>query len=168
MDLEKAFGSLDHGFLLYILKKIGFGDNFITRIKILLNDQQSWVINGGFTTQYFTLKKVHAKVILYQHVFLLLFWKCFLLWERGKITQWYRPVWLFLFIYCLCSNLTFFLKQIDSVRILVYTYKVFSCFSGLKRILISVKLLAEESWKEPKRQSVVYKILISPMTQSKY
>ena len=57
MDLEKAFGSLDHGFLLYILKKIGFGDNFITRIKILLNDQQSWVINGGFATQYFTLKK---------------------------------------------------------------------------------------------------------------
>ena len=57
MDLEENFGSLDHGFLLHILKKIGFGDNFITRIKILLNDQQYWVINGGFTTQYFTLKK---------------------------------------------------------------------------------------------------------------
>ena len=57
MDLEKAFGSLNHDFLLCVLKKFVFGDNFITRIKILLNDQQSCVINEGFATQYFTLKK---------------------------------------------------------------------------------------------------------------
>ena len=54
------------------LKKIDFCDNFITWIKILLNDQKSCVINGGFDTQYFTLKKVHAKVILCQHIFSLL------------------------------------------------------------------------------------------------
>ena len=30
MDLEKAFDSLDHDFLICVLKKIGFGDNFIT------------------------------------------------------------------------------------------------------------------------------------------
>ena len=29
MDIEKAFGSLDHGFLLSALKKFGFGENFI-------------------------------------------------------------------------------------------------------------------------------------------
>ena len=57
MDLEKAFNSLDHDFLLCALKKFGFGDSFINWIKILLNDQQSCVINGGFATQYFTLKR---------------------------------------------------------------------------------------------------------------
>ena len=57
MDLEKAFDSLDHDFLLCTLKKFGIGDSFINWIKILLNDQQSCVINRGFATQNFTLKR---------------------------------------------------------------------------------------------------------------
>ena len=50
MDIEKAFDSLDHDFLLFALKKCGFGENFIHWIKVLLNKQQLCVINGGFTT----------------------------------------------------------------------------------------------------------------------
>ena len=65
MNLKKAFDSFDHDFLLCVLKKFGFPDNFITWIKILLNDQLSCVTNGEFATQYHTLKKVHAKVICY-------------------------------------------------------------------------------------------------------
>ena len=57
MDLEKAFNYLDHDFLLCSLKKCRFGDSFINWIKILLNDQRSCVINKGYATQYFTLKK---------------------------------------------------------------------------------------------------------------
>ena len=57
IDLEKAFDNLDHNFLLCALKKFGFGDSFFNWIKILLNDHQSCVINGGFATQYFTLKR---------------------------------------------------------------------------------------------------------------
>ena len=41
------------------MKKFGFGDSFINWIKILLNDYQSYVINGAFATRY-------AKVIQYQ------------------------------------------------------------------------------------------------------
>ena len=58
LDLEKAFDSLDHDFLLCVLKSFVFGVNFMKWMKILLNDQQSCVINGGFPTQYFTLKEV--------------------------------------------------------------------------------------------------------------
>ena len=57
MDIEKAFDSLDHDFLLFVLKKFGFGENFIHWINVLLNKQQSCVINGGFTTRYFNLEK---------------------------------------------------------------------------------------------------------------
>ena len=50
MDIEKAFDSLDYDFLLNPLQKFGFGENFMHWIKVLLNKQQSCVINGGFTT----------------------------------------------------------------------------------------------------------------------
>ena len=57
MDIEKAFDSLDHNFLISTLEKYGFGQNFILWIKILLNDQESCVINGGKTTKYFMLAR---------------------------------------------------------------------------------------------------------------
>ena len=34
MDIEKAFDSLDHSFLISVLKKFGFGKSFITWIEI--------------------------------------------------------------------------------------------------------------------------------------
>ena len=44
--------------MIFYLKKIGFSGNFIHWIKaLLLNNQQSCIINGGFTTRYFTLEK---------------------------------------------------------------------------------------------------------------
>ena len=57
MDIEKAFNSLVHIFLISVLKKFGFGKKIITWIIILLNDQLSCVINGGTTTQYFNLER---------------------------------------------------------------------------------------------------------------
>ena len=50
MDIEKAFDSLDHDFLVTVLSKFGFGSNFISWTKLLLNSQQSCVNNGGNTT----------------------------------------------------------------------------------------------------------------------
>ena len=47
-DIEKAFNSLDHGFLLVILKKFGFGNSFNGWIQ--LTNQECYVINGGSTT----------------------------------------------------------------------------------------------------------------------
>ena len=55
IDIEKAFDSVNHHFLIAILEKIGFGTEFIEWIKVLLNDQKSCVINGGKTPKYFKL-----------------------------------------------------------------------------------------------------------------
>ena len=55
MDIEKAFDSLDHNFLICTLEKYGFGKNIILWVKILLRHQESCVINGGPTTKYFPL-----------------------------------------------------------------------------------------------------------------
>ena len=57
MDIEKAFDSLSHDFLSSVLRKFGFGKNFVAWIGILLKDQLSCVTNGGTTTQYFNLER---------------------------------------------------------------------------------------------------------------
>ena len=57
MGIEKAFDSLDHSFLISVLKKFGSGKNVITWIEILLKDQQSCVINGGTIARYFNLER---------------------------------------------------------------------------------------------------------------
>ena len=57
IDIEKAFDSLEHDFLIAVLEKYGFGGEFLNWIKILLNDQQSCVVNGGHTTRHFKLER---------------------------------------------------------------------------------------------------------------
>ena len=51
MDIVKAFDTLDHKFLISVLKKFGFGQNFISWIEIILKSQESCVINGRTTTK---------------------------------------------------------------------------------------------------------------------
>ena len=50
MDIEKAFDSLDHTFVISVLKKFGFGNNFVSRI-------EPCAISASNTTQYFHLKR---------------------------------------------------------------------------------------------------------------
>ena len=57
IDIEKAFDSVDHYFLLAILEKYGFKKNFLRWIETLLNNQESCIINGGITTHNVKLKK---------------------------------------------------------------------------------------------------------------
>ena len=57
MDVEKTFDSLDHKFLISVLKKFGFGQNFISWIEIILKNQESCVVNGRTTTKYFKLNR---------------------------------------------------------------------------------------------------------------
>ena len=57
VDFEKTFDSLNHKFLIEILKKYSSGEDFIHWIKVLLKSQESCVINGGHTTTYFRLER---------------------------------------------------------------------------------------------------------------
>ena len=55
IDIEKAFDSVDHTFLVAVLKKFGFGDDFIRWVRIILNRQESCIMNNGHSTGYFPL-----------------------------------------------------------------------------------------------------------------
>ena len=57
VDIEKAFDSINHSFLMCVLKKFGFGNDFRKWIQILMKNPESCVINGGKTTPYFKLER---------------------------------------------------------------------------------------------------------------
>ena len=57
MDIEKVFDSLNHTFVIFVLKKFGFGNNFVSWIEILISQQESCAINGSNTAQYFHLER---------------------------------------------------------------------------------------------------------------
>ena len=56
VDIEKAFDSINHSFLMCVLKKIGFGNDFRKWIHILMKNPESCVTNGGKTTPYCKLE----------------------------------------------------------------------------------------------------------------
>lgn len=57
LDLEKAFDRVEHEFLFDILKKIGFGENFIKWIKVLYKGAMSKIKCNGFLTNAFKITR---------------------------------------------------------------------------------------------------------------
>ena len=57
IDIEKAFDSVNHNFLIATLEKFGFGKTFIQWSKIFLKNQESCIINAGKTSKYFELER---------------------------------------------------------------------------------------------------------------
>ena len=57
VDIEKAFDSLSQSFLLACLKKYVYGNEFKKWVEMLLECQESCIINGGNRTKYFKLQK---------------------------------------------------------------------------------------------------------------
>ena len=57
VDIEKAFDSLRHSFLLACLKKYEYENDFIKWVEMLLECQESCIINRGNTTKHFELQK---------------------------------------------------------------------------------------------------------------
>ena len=53
IDIQKAFDSVNHQFLTLALNRYEFGKMFIKWVKTILNNQESFIINGGLTTKKF-------------------------------------------------------------------------------------------------------------------
>ena len=101
-------------------------------MKILVNDQQPCVINGGFASQHFTLKeRARQGSPISACLFIIALEVLFtLIKSKDNINSIGLYDYSFLFTYT--DDWIFFLKDISSVRILANTSNVFSCFSGQK------------------------------------
>ena len=133
IDIEKAFDSVNHVFLIAILENFGFGKTFIYWIKILLKNQESCVINGGKTSQYFKLERgTRQGNPISAYLFIIVLEVLFLnIIQNSHI----KGIKLFdkKFIYtAYADDTTFFLQNKNSVKMLLEAFHAFSFFSGLK------------------------------------
>ena len=79
VEIEKAFDSINHCFLIKVFEKYGLEKNFIKWIKILLQNQESCIVKEGATTNYFKLEKgtrqgeqisAYLFILVWENVFL--------------------------------------------------------------------------------------------------
>ena len=133
IDIEKAFDSVNHIFIIKVLESFGFGYSFIQWIKILIKEQESCIINGGKTSQYFKLERgTRQGDPISAYLFILVLEIVFLSLKQNKNM---KGIELFQheFLYtAYADDTTFFLKDKNSVILLFDVFRNFSLFSGLK------------------------------------
>ena len=128
IDIEKAFDSVNHHFLIPILEKIGFGTEFIEWIKVLLNNQESCVINGRKISKYFKLERgTRRGDPISTYLFIIVLEVVFRIIKEISNIKGFE-IFQKKFIYtAYVDDTTFFLKNTESE-----IFKHFSQFSALK------------------------------------
>ena len=133
VDLEKAFDSIDHIFLLACLKKFGFGDNFLCWISVLLNKNESCVTNGGHTTKYFSLNRgARQGDPIAAYLFILVLEIFFIMLRSNDQVKKLCVLNFNFFLTAYADDTTFFVADINSVIIIFSTFDQFALFSGMK------------------------------------
>ena len=132
-DIEKAFDSMDHQFLISALRKFGFGEYFIEWIKVMLNRNESCVINGGTTSKYFELQRgARQGDPIAAYLFIICLEIYFIMARKDEHI---KKLDIFGFNFLLSAyadDTTFFVQDLESVRRIFFIFDRFSAFSGFK------------------------------------
>ena len=133
IDFQKAFDSLSHNFAIEACRKFVFPKYMLDWIEILLQDQESCVINGGTTTKYFKLERgarqgdpiaAYLFIIALEMLFIMI-----------KNDQKINPMQMCdsTFLYSAYADDVYFcLRDSESVKALMEQIKEFSKYSDLK------------------------------------
>ena len=129
LDIEKAFDSVNHLFLKTALEIYGFKEDFIKWIQILKENQESCVINGATTTNYFKLERgtrqddpisAYLCILVLEVAFLFVM-------QNENISG--LNIFENTFLYtAYAGDTTFFLKDRKSVIEFMKTFGIFSIF----------------------------------------
>ena len=133
VDIEKASDSLSHSLLLVCLKKYGHGNYFTKWVQMLLECQESYIVNRDNMTKYFKLQKgawqgdpvsEYLFILCQEIVFILI-----------KANNKVKGINIFEHTYLYSAHAddtTFFLRDKRSIKELMNTFATFSKYSGLK------------------------------------
>lgn len=132
-DLEKAFDSIDHTFLMSCLKKFGFGPKFLQWVEILLSKNESCVMNGGTTTKYFALDRGARQGDPIAAYFFIIVLEIFFIMIRSNNNINHMKILDFSYVLtAYADDTTFFVADSNSIVEIYNTFSIFSNFSGLK------------------------------------
>ena len=132
-DIEKAFDSMDHNFLLAVLEKFGFGPYFVSWIKVLLNKNESCVVNGGTASSYFELKRgARQGDPIAAYLFILTLEIFFIIIRDNKDLNKLKIFDHTFLLSAYADDTTFFVQDIESVNNIFELFHQFSSFSGFK------------------------------------
>ena len=133
IDIEKAFDSVNHCFLLQILRKFGFGIDFVSWIKTILKNQESCIINGGKTTKYFKLERGAWQGDLISAYLIIIFLEIFFMFLKNNPKVKGLNIFKHKFLYTAdADDTTFILKDRNSIIELMNKLQSFSNISDLK------------------------------------
>ena len=127
VDIGKAIYSLSYFSLLPCLKKYGYGNDFIKWVEMLLECQESCVINGGSATKYFKLQKgARQGDPISASLFILCLEIVFILIKANKRVKGIN-IFKHTYLYsAYADDTTFFLRDKRSIKELLNTFITFS------------------------------------------
>ena len=142
VDFEKAFDSMSHSFLLTVLKRFGFGPSFCSWIKTCYNGISSCVMNEGFSTGYFKIERgVRQGDPLSPYLFLVVI-ETLAQALRNEVSLKGIDFGEFEVKQILyADDMTIFIRDKASVRLLQNLFQAFSEISGLKVNMDKTKIL---------------------------
>lgn len=132
-DIEKAFDSMDHTFLIAAMEKFGFGKYFIDWMKVLLKGNESCVLNGRITSKYFELLRgARQRDPIAAYLFIISLEIYFIMLRNNSDIN---PLKIFdtnFLLSAYADDTTFFVQDLASIELIIDIFNYFSSFSGFK------------------------------------
>ena len=131
-DFEKAFDKLEWDFLFQTLHFFGFGQDFITWIKVMYSDIKSCVLNNGHTSEFFSLHRGLRQGCPLSPLLFLVCSETLAIWVRNDINiKGIHVGNTEVLISAYADDTTFFLKDQNSLFRLMSVLDYFKTITGL-------------------------------------
>ena len=132
-DIEKAFDSVEHSFIFAVLKKFGFGDDFIQWIKTFLFDASSCVMNNNFFLGYFKIDRgTRQGDPLSSYIFILCLEIFFIQVRSDTSIRGFKYNGIEIKLTAFADDTTFLVRDTQSLRRMLNLAKYFQEYSSLK------------------------------------